>query len=81
MTTTEQPLRPFQRGPEHRPARILVHLMCTTSAPPRATGPIRISTLCQQKARADRPSGPASDHLRNDEALVKVASHQGVLSG
>ena len=47
MTTAEQSLRPFQKGPEHRPARILVHLMGTYWCTPRSTSPIWIGPLSQ----------------------------------
>lgn len=81
MTTAEQPLRPFQKGPEHRPARILVHLMGTYWCTSRATSSKRlvhfVSRRLEQIEQVDQPVTTS----RNDKALVKVASHQGFLSG
>jgi len=81
MTTAEQPLRPFQKGPEHRPARIVVHLMrtywCTHGRRVR-TGLVQlVSGRLEQNGRVDQPVIT----FRNDEALAKVTSHQGFLSG
>ena len=81
MTTAEQPLRPFQKGPEHRPARILVHLMGTYWCTPRATSSKRIGPLSQQKARADRASGPASDHIQKRRSPGESCLSPGLFVG
>ena len=81
VIASRTPLRVSRKGSEHGPARNLVHSTGTFWCTSRASRPNGIGPLRRRPDRAERASGPASDHVQKRRSPGESCLSPGLLVG